>query len=31
VLHWDGVLEGLRVYNRELSSDEIEDLADGGF
>ena len=27
VLHWEGVLDDLRVYNRALSSSEIEDLA----
>ncbi len=27
VLHWDGVLDDLRVYNRALSDDEIEALA----
>jgi hypothetical protein len=31
VLHWDGVLDDLRVYGRELSAGEIEDLADGDF
>lgn len=31
VLHWDGVLDDLRVYSRELSSGEIADLADGAF
>jgi len=31
VLHWDGVLDDLRVYDRELSNSEIDDLADGGF
>ncbi len=27
VLHWEGVLDDLRVYNRALSDDEIEALA----
>jgi hypothetical protein len=31
VLHWDGVLDDLRVYDRELSNSEIGDLADGEF
>lgn len=31
VLYWDGVLDDLRVYDRELSSSEIADLANGKF
>lgn len=27
VLHWDGVLDDVRIYNRDLSDDEIEALA----
>jgi hypothetical protein len=27
VLHWEGVLDDLRIYNRALSNSEIEDLA----
>ena len=27
VLHWDGILDDLRVYSRELTDDEIAALA----
>jgi hypothetical protein len=29
-LHWDGMLDDLRVYNRDLSASEIEDLFELG-